>query len=97
MTPDQFTGLATLMQMRASPAQEAARLMLVDDINQAEAARRTGPSLQAASQAGGARSQGDDAGADRKRLTPKALDIGKHPTNHPTGKKKAPRPLDLSA
>jgi hypothetical protein len=31
------------------------------------------------------------------RSAAKALDIGKLPINHPTGKKKAPRPLDLSA
>lgn len=46
MTTDQFTALAQLTQMRAGPAQEAARLVLVDGITQAEAGRRAGLSPQ---------------------------------------------------
>ena len=46
MTAEQFAALATLTQMRAGPAQDAARLVLVDGITQAEAARRTGLSPQ---------------------------------------------------
>jgi predicted DNA-binding protein (UPF0251 family) len=42
VTADQFTALAQLTQMRAGPAQEATRLVLVDGITQAEAGRRTG-------------------------------------------------------
>lgn len=51
MTPAQFAALADLLQMRAGPAQEAAQLVLVAGITSAEAARRTGLSPQAASQA----------------------------------------------
>lgn len=46
MTTEQFAALAQLMQMRAGPAQEAARMVLVDGITQADAGRRTGLSPQ---------------------------------------------------
>ena len=42
MTAEKFAALAQLTQMRAGPAQEATRLVLVDGITQAEAGRRTG-------------------------------------------------------
>jgi predicted DNA-binding protein (UPF0251 family) len=46
VTAEQFAALAQLTQMRAGPAQDAARLVLVDGITQAEAGRRTGLSPQ---------------------------------------------------
>jgi predicted DNA-binding protein (UPF0251 family) len=46
VTPDQFAALARLTQMRAGPAQEVVRLVLVDGITQAQAGRRTGLSPQ---------------------------------------------------
>lgn len=46
MTAEQFAALAQLTRMRAGPAQDAARLVLVDSITQAEAGRRTGLSAQ---------------------------------------------------
>ena len=51
MTPDQFTALATLMGLRAGPAQDAARLVLVDGLSKAEAARQAGCAPQSADQA----------------------------------------------
>lgn len=51
MTPDQFTALSTLMGLRAGPAQDAARLVLVDGLTKAEAARQAGCAPQSADQA----------------------------------------------
>lgn len=51
MTPAQFEALAQLVSMRSRPAQDCARLVLVDGLTQAEAARQTGLSTQAAHQA----------------------------------------------
>jgi len=50
MTPDQFAALAELLSLRDGPAQECARLVLVEGVPQAEATERTGLSRQAASQ-----------------------------------------------
>ncbi len=47
MTDDQFTALATLMRLRASPSREAVRLVLVDGMRQADAARAVGISASA--------------------------------------------------
>ena len=51
MTPDQFAALSALMGLRAGPAQTAARLVLVDGLTKAEAARRAGCAPQSADQA----------------------------------------------
>lgn len=48
MTVDQFAALAQLLQLRAGPAQDCARLVLVDGLRQADAAERTGLSPQGA-------------------------------------------------
>lgn len=40
MTPDQFSALAELIKLRASASREAARLVLVEGITAADAARR---------------------------------------------------------
>lgn len=49
MTPDQFSALAELLHLRAGPAQEAARLVLVDGLRPSEAADKTGISRQSVS------------------------------------------------
>ncbi len=51
MNSDQFTALATLMALRASPSREAARLVLVDGLSVLDAASRCGISVQGANQA----------------------------------------------
>lgn len=51
MTNDQFLALAKLMRMASGPAQEAARLVLVDGLKPADAARATKVTPQAAGQA----------------------------------------------
>jgi len=51
MTPDQFSALSTLMGLRTGPAQVAARLVLVDGLSKADAARQAGCSPQSADQA----------------------------------------------
>lgn len=47
MTPDQFLALAQLLRLRAGLAQDAARMVLVDGVSQADAARSTGLTPQA--------------------------------------------------
>lgn len=42
MTAEQFAALAELIKLRGGASQEAARLVLVDGVIPAEAARRTG-------------------------------------------------------
>lgn len=42
MTDDQFQALATLLRMREGPVRKAARMVLVEGIAQAEAARCAG-------------------------------------------------------
>jgi len=51
MTPSQFQALSRLLSLKTGPAQECARLVLVEGMAQAEAARQTGLSRQAAHQA----------------------------------------------
>ena len=51
MTADQFAALAELLRLRDGPAQEAARLVLVDGLKPADAARATKVTPQAAGQA----------------------------------------------
>lgn len=51
MTADQFAALAELLRLRAGPAQEVARLVLVEGISVPEAARTAGLEYTAASQA----------------------------------------------
>ena len=51
MTTDQFDALAKLLSLRAGPAREVARLVLVDGMRQADAARMMGLSPAAASNA----------------------------------------------
>lgn len=51
MTPEQFAALAQLLRLRGGPAQEAARLVLVDGLRPSEAAERTGSALQNVSSA----------------------------------------------
>lgn len=48
MTADEFTALAQLLRLRGGPAQEVARLVLVDGLTTADAARRAGLSANAA-------------------------------------------------
>ncbi len=48
MTPAQFTALAELLRLRDGSAQEAARLVLVDGLSAADAAREVGMSYIAA-------------------------------------------------
>ena len=48
MTADQFTALADLLRLRAGPAQVAARLVLVDGMRLADAAREAGCTPQSA-------------------------------------------------
>ena len=47
MTPIQFDALAQLLRLRAGHQQSAARLVLVDGLAPADAARQTGVSLPA--------------------------------------------------
>lgn len=47
MTPTQFDALAQLLRLRAGPQQAAARLVLVDGLAPADAARQTGVSPSA--------------------------------------------------
>lgn len=47
MAPDQFQALAQLLRLRTGPAQDAARMVLVDGASQADAARATGLTPQA--------------------------------------------------
>lgn len=47
MNAEQFEALAELIKMRGGASQEAARLVLIDGIAPAEAARRTGIKPQA--------------------------------------------------
>lgn len=47
MTPDQFAALSKLLRLRDGPAREAARLVLVEGIKQADAARQAGVSPSA--------------------------------------------------
>ena len=47
MTPDQFDALAQLMRLRTGAQQDAARLVLVDGMRQADAARQLGISTAA--------------------------------------------------
>lgn len=51
MKPDQFDALATLLRFKASASREAARLVLVEGIPKAEAARRVGITAAACGQA----------------------------------------------
>lgn len=51
MTPAQFAALSKLTGMRTGPAQECARLVLVDGLRQVDAAAQTGLSEQGASNA----------------------------------------------
>lgn len=51
MTNDQFTALADLLRLRTGPAKECARLVLVEQIPTADAARATGMTYNAAHQA----------------------------------------------
>lgn len=44
MTSDQFAALAQLLRLRPGPAQDGARLVLVDGLRGTEAAQRTGAS-----------------------------------------------------
>ncbi len=48
MTADQFAALAKLARLRESPSATAARLVLVDGLDLAEAARQAGCSYNAA-------------------------------------------------
>ncbi|MFD2404946.1 TrfB-related DNA-binding protein [Azorhizophilus paspali] len=51
MSDEQFEALAELLRMRGSASQEAARLVLVEALSAADAARATGVSPQAVSNA----------------------------------------------
>jgi molybdenum-dependent DNA-binding transcriptional regulator ModE len=51
MTNDQFSALAELLRLRAGPAQIVARMVLVDGISTADAARTVGLEYKAAHQA----------------------------------------------
>lgn len=51
MTGEQFAALAELLRLRGGASQEAARLVLVEGLAPAEAARRAGTTPQAASNA----------------------------------------------
>lgn len=51
MTPEQFEALAALRPMRAGPARECTRLVMVEGMPRAEAARQVGISRQSAYQA----------------------------------------------
>lgn len=47
MAPAQFAALAQLLRLRTGPAQDAARMVLVDGASQADAACATGLTQQA--------------------------------------------------
>ena len=47
MTNSQFAALAQLLRLRTGPAQDAARMVLVEGVSQAAAARATGLTPQA--------------------------------------------------
>lgn len=49
MTNEQFSALAELLRLRGSPSQEAARLVLVEGLAPAEAARQAGTTPQSTS------------------------------------------------
>lgn len=51
MTADQFAALSELLRLRAGPAQVVARMVLVEGISTAEAARSVGLEYKAAHQA----------------------------------------------
>lgn len=51
MTPDQFDALADLLRLRAGPAQQVARMVLVDGLTVPDAARAAGLEYTAAHQA----------------------------------------------
>lgn len=51
MTPQQYDALAELLRLQDSPSREAVRLVLVDGLKPAEAARQAGVSPQAVSNA----------------------------------------------
>lgn len=51
MKPEAFEALAALLQARNGPAKEAARLVLVDGVRPADAARQTGLSAASVSNA----------------------------------------------
>lgn len=51
MTPDQFAALAELLRLRGGASEDAARLVLVEGLTPAEAARQAGASPQAVSNA----------------------------------------------
>jgi len=51
MAPAQFAALAELLRLRGGPSEDAARLVMVEGVTPAEAARRTGASPQAVSNA----------------------------------------------
>lgn len=51
MTPAAFDALATLLQTRQGAARDAARLVLVDGVRPADAARQTGLSAASVSNA----------------------------------------------
>lgn len=48
VTADEFTALAQLLRLRGGPAQECARMVLVDGLAVPDAARRAGLSANAA-------------------------------------------------
>ena len=48
MTPERFDALAALLRLRFGPAQVAARLVLVDGLRLADAAREAGCTAQSA-------------------------------------------------
>lgn len=47
MTPESFTALAKLLRLRTGPQQEGARMVLVDSMRPADAARAVGVSAKA--------------------------------------------------
>lgn len=51
LAPERFAAIARLIRMRRGPAEEAARLVLVDGLRPSEAARRVGLSPQSVSNA----------------------------------------------
>lgn len=51
MTSDQFAALAELISLRAGKSRDAARLVLVDGLTSAEAARQLGLTTQGSNQA----------------------------------------------
>lgn len=51
LTDEKFNALADLLRLRDSPSRAAARLVLVDELTPADAARQTGTTPQAVSNA----------------------------------------------